>query len=593
MDFKTGTIIGSYEIVSELGRGGMAVVYKAYQRSLERYVALKLLADFLAHDASFVERFLREAKIAARLNHPNIVTIFEVSETPPYFIAMQYIEGGSIAKLIREEGTIAAARTAAILRQVASALDEAHKNGVVHRDLKPSNVILDATGRPILTDFGIAKARESTKLTQTGMVMGTPEYMAPEEIQGQPASAASDIYSLGVIVYEMLAGRVPFRAETPLAVLHQHVYTTLPPLRQFNSRVTPQIEQVLNKALAKKSTDRFQSAGQFSRAFDRAIGIANPTPVDGSTVMVPTIATSRSNAWIWIGITAVLILFVSIAALVFINAISAPGVNGGVPQEQSTQIAVRATQTPLPQAQVTAAPTSLPTLEPTTVIPPIATENLATTPTEPSSPDGTAAANADNTRIAQLLQATVNAQVTETSAAATIVRAFVRTQTAIAAATETARPTNTRRPTARPTPTEPPTPTPPPTATPLPRGVWAMNVEAVPPHIAPKGKDGGGGEAYFRVSFMNTTGGLSYFNWCVEFFQKGNLNHAFGTTKCKTLENASRTIPEGESTFNTEPISPGCGEYQMRVIRIDSFDVRHPITRPDGSTAWGSFSQCP
>lgn len=581
MEFKTGTLIGSYEIVSELGRGGMAVVYKAYQRSLERYVALKLLADFLAHDASFVERFLREAKIAARLNHPNIVTIFEVSETPPYSIAMEYIDGGSIAKLIREEGTISAARTAAILRQVAEALDEAHKHGVVHRDLKPSNVILDASGRPILTDFGIAKARESTKLTQTGMVMGTPEYMAPEEIQGQPASAASDIYSLGVIVYEMLAGRVPFRAETPLAVLHQHVYTNLPPLRQFNSRVTPQVEQVLNKALGKKPTDRFHSAGQFSRSFDRAIGIVSPTPVEGSTVMVPTLAARRSNAWVWMGIAAVLIVVLSLAALVLINGNSVPA-DGGTPQGVSTQVAVLATQTPLSQADISAAPTSLPTLEPTIVIPPTATENPVLAPAESTTPDETAAADADNTRIALLLQATVNAQATQTSAAATIVRSFIRTQTAIAARTETARPTNTRRPTARPLPTETPTLVPPPTSTPLPRGVWVTNIEAVPSHIAPNAS------AYFRATFLNTTNGLAYFDWCVEIFQRGNRSKAFSNTECK-----ARTIPAGETAFNTEPFRTGCGFYEMRVIWIDSFNARHVITEPDGSTAWGSFSVCP
>ena len=590
MDFKTGTIIGSYEIVSELGRGGMAVVYKAYQRSLERHVALKLLADFLAHDASFVERFLREAKIAARLNHPNIVTIFEVSETPPYYIAMEYIEGGSIAKLIREEGTISPARTAAILRQVASALDEAHKNGVVHRDLKPSNVILDATGRPILTDFGIAKARESTKLTQTGMVMGTPEYMAPEEIQGQPASAASDIYSLGVIVYEMLAGRVPFRAETPLAVLHQHVYTNLPPLRQFNSRVTPQVEQVLNKALAKKSTDRFQSAGQFSRAFDRAIGIANPTPVDGSTVMVPTLTTRKSSAWLWMGFGAVLILIISVIALVVLNRGLAASEAMGVPAFSSTQISEIVTQTPFANDATSTAPTlELTQVSPPTqaeLILPTITEDAEPVPTDESTPDRTAAADADNTRIAALLQATLNAQSTETSAAATIVRSFIRTQTAIAAATETARPTNTRRPTARPAPTETPTFTPPPTSTPLPRGVWVMNVESVPSHIAPNAT------AYFRVTFLNTTGGLAYWNWCVEIFQKGNRDHAFSNTECKP-----RTIPAGETAFNTEPYRTGCGLYEMRVIWVDpvkdSFNARHAITKPDGSTAWSSFSVCP
>jgi serine/threonine protein kinase len=244
--------LGKYEIIEEVGRGGFAAVYKAVDTTLDRTVALKVLAPHLLWDPTFVERFQREAKVAANLDHPNIVTIYEVAQIKGvYFIAMQFLEGRTLSRILEAEGPLPVPRVQAVVEQIASALDYAHARGFVHRDIKPSNIIVAHDGRVTLTDFGLVKAGEGTQLTASGMVFGTPEYMSPEQAEGKVLDAQSDIYSLGVVLYEMLAGQAPFVADTTPAVMYKHVHEP-PPLDELPSGLPQGVVAVLDKALAKK-----------------------------------------------------------------------------------------------------------------------------------------------------------------------------------------------------------------------------------------------------------------------------------------------------------------------------------------------------
>ncbi len=294
MESLIGTTLGQYQIVGEIGRGGMATVYKAFQPSLNRYVALKVLPEHLAHDATFVTRFIREAHIAEALKHPNIIEIYEISRSEPYFIARQLIEGETLTTVIRRDQILPPSRAAQILQQIASALDYAHARGVIHCDVKPSNIMLDRAGNATLTDFGIAKAVEGTRLTQTGGFMGTPEYVAPEQIQGQTIDSRADIYALGIACYEMLSGRVPFQGDT-LRVLHAQAYEAPLPLRSLNPRVSPAVEQVVRIALAKSSAQRFARAGEFADAFGAATRSESAAIVQSPEPRFRTCALGQAN----------------------------------------------------------------------------------------------------------------------------------------------------------------------------------------------------------------------------------------------------------------------------------------------------------
>ena len=262
--------LGKYKIIEEVGRGGFAAVYKAVDTTLDRTVALKFLAPHLLWDPTFVQRFQREAKVAANLDHPNIVTIYEVSQVEGvYFIAMQFLEGRTLSQVLEAEGALPVSQVQAIIEQVASALDYAHARGFVHRDIKPSNIIVASDGKVTLTDFGLVKAGEGTKLSTTGMVFGTPEYMSPEQAEGKVLDAQSDVYSLGVVLFEMLAGQAPFVADTTPAVMYKHVNEP-PPLEELPSDLPQGVVAVVEKALAKKREARYQSAGEMARALEEA-----------------------------------------------------------------------------------------------------------------------------------------------------------------------------------------------------------------------------------------------------------------------------------------------------------------------------------
>lgn len=267
-----GQMLGSYRIISQIGEGGMATVYKAYQASMDRNVAIKVLPSHLANNKEFAGRFQQEARIIANLEHPHILPVFDSGESDGIsYLVMRYLEAGTLKEKI-ESRPLSLNEIDRIFTQLAEALSYAHERGVIHRDLKPSNALIDSQGNLFLTDFGIAKLLENTShFTKTDTVMGTPAYISPEQAQGQLVDRRSDIYSLGIILYEMVTGRVPFMADTPLAVIYKHVNAPLPPPSTIKKDIPPQIEQVILKALAKSPDDRFGSATEFIATWKRAL----------------------------------------------------------------------------------------------------------------------------------------------------------------------------------------------------------------------------------------------------------------------------------------------------------------------------------
>ena len=278
-----GQTIGQYQIVEHLGKGGMAEVYKAYQPSLDRYVAIKILHPIVATDQQFLDRFQREARSVATLRHQHIVQIFDFgNQGKTYFMVMEFVDGQTLKQklnALRGEGHVMSPEEASkILNQVAQALDYAHERGLIHRDIKPANILLTSEGDAVLSDFGIARMIESTRQTMTGVV-GTPEYMSPEQGQGMELDTRSDIYALGVVLYEMLTGGMPYQADTPLAIIFKHVRDPLPLPRQVNSDIPELVERVILKSLAKSPGDRHASAGEMATALERAVQGKEPAEI--------------------------------------------------------------------------------------------------------------------------------------------------------------------------------------------------------------------------------------------------------------------------------------------------------------------------
>jgi ligand-binding sensor domain-containing protein/tRNA A-37 threonylcarbamoyl transferase component Bud32 len=289
-----GKRLGSYQLLEQIGQGGMATIFKAYQPSMDRYVAVKILPAHFTEDESFVARFTQEARTLAHLEHPHILPVHDYGEQEGItYLVMRYVDAGTLKDLIVQRGPLEPDETARILGQVCRALGYAHSQGIVHRDVKPTNVLIDERGDAFLTDFGIAKLVAGTaQFTATGAVVGTPAYMSPEQGMGQPLDHRCDIYALGVMLYEIVTGRVPFDAETPLAILMQHVNAPLPPPRQIKPSVPEAVERVILKAMAKLPADRFQSAEEMGETLHRAVaGLPTeialpPQPVPGPTAVV-------------------------------------------------------------------------------------------------------------------------------------------------------------------------------------------------------------------------------------------------------------------------------------------------------------------
>ena len=255
--------IGSYQILSELGRGGMGVVYKAFEPALGRTVALKMLNEGIAHQPGLVERFYREARAMATLSDPNVVQIYAVGQHngAPYFV-MEYIDGESLgARLKRERLSVKESRK--LLKQAASGLQSAHEMGLIHRDIKPGNLMLTQKGTVKVTDFGIALAEGSgERLTGTGGIVGTPGYLSPEACLGEAIDIRTDVFALGVVFYEMLTGRLPFDDKSPYALMAAVVQAQIPDVRTLNSEVDSQTLVILTKMLARRPDDRFQSCAR-------------------------------------------------------------------------------------------------------------------------------------------------------------------------------------------------------------------------------------------------------------------------------------------------------------------------------------------
>src|SRR3954453_8723042 len=251
-----------YELRRHIARGGMAEVYLAHDRLLDRPVALKMLFPELSVDRAFVERFRREAQAAANLTHPNIVSVYDWGEDEnTYFIVMEYIDGQTLSTVLRKQGTLLPDAAADIAAPVAAALEFAHRHGVIHRDVKPGNVLLTADGGVKVTDFGIARAANvEENLTQTGAVMGTATYFSPEQAQGTTVDGRSDVYSLGVVLYELVTGRPPFAGDNPVTIAYKHVREDPAAPRSRNPAIPVAFENIILQAMAKDPDDRYQTA---------------------------------------------------------------------------------------------------------------------------------------------------------------------------------------------------------------------------------------------------------------------------------------------------------------------------------------------
>src|SRR5947199_2079748 len=283
-DDLIGTMLGNFRILAKLGEGGMARVYKARQENLDREVAVKVLPPWFAADPNFVERFKQEARLVGGLSHPNIVTVHDASEQHGHlYIVMQLVDGGTLQHrlehLLQKEGkALDIVEALPIFTQLASALTYAHKQGIIHRDIKPVNVLLDRSGRAILSDFGIAKVMASTNLdlTRPGAGVGTPEYMSPEQCQGGAVDQRADIYALGVMLFEALTGRTPFRGNNYAILAHNHLYEVPPRPSSINRAIPLAVERVIFTALMKHPQQRYQSAEEMAESLNRAVNAQPP-----------------------------------------------------------------------------------------------------------------------------------------------------------------------------------------------------------------------------------------------------------------------------------------------------------------------------
>jgi serine/threonine protein kinase len=484
-----GRKLGQYEIFSLLGEGGMASVYRARQSNMNRDVAIKVIESKLARNPDFVRRFEREAQTVAALSNTHVLKVFDFGEQDGLlYIVMELLHGGSLAARIGGK-PLPLETVARLLEQIASALDYAHRRGIIHRDLKPQNVLLDDDGNAVLTDFGIAKLllSDATSLTQSGTAMGTPTYMSPEQWKGQNIDARSDIYALGIMAFEMLSGEVPFKADTPFAMMHQHVSVPPPSFGKVPPGIPASVEKVIHKALAKNPEDRFQSAGEFATAFRAALSGKTPPGVEipphsvsspSQKITAPYVAESADKSSIIAvqkprstgGFVVAAVMLLAVVGGIVLFALNAANNN----TSQVTTIGAGQEIGAIPSSSPTTTdqpPSDTPTSEPTEQLPVnletvvVLTQGSRLTETTVAIASFTKTPTSTATVTPDLnLSAAAVINATDTAIAVTM------TANAIASFTKTPTPTDTLTPSNTPTPsaTSTSTPTYTPSVTPLP-----------------------------------------------------------------------------------------------------------------------------
>ncbi|HUI90028.1 MAG TPA: serine/threonine-protein kinase [Anaerolineales bacterium] len=398
MSFNVGENVGPYRIIEQLGQGGMATVYKAYHAALDRYVAIKALHPAFGEDQSFLARFQREARLIAKLEHPNIVPVYDYAEHEgrPYLV-MKFIEGDTL-KARLTKGPLTSAEIEKVVDTVGSALAYAHKQGILHRDIKPSNVLVANDGQLYLADFGLARIAQSGESTlSSDMIMGTPQYISPEQAMGKKdLDEGTDIYSFGVMIYEMVVGQVPFNADTPFSIIHDHIYSPLPLPHSVNPKVPESVERVLLRALAKERADRYPDVDSLVTAFKEAWTSAGvpmqgtaitlrPAQLKATTSAAKTVAAkgaSKKRASPWPFIAGIVVLILACLFVLFVLRTDrllktrASATATVLAQAQSPITPMAVTASPLPDA--TTAPSVSPAAA-ATQVPAVATAQGALT----------------------------------------------------------------------------------------------------------------------------------------------------------------------------------------------------------------------
>ena len=345
-------LAGRYELGDLIGRGGMAQVYRATDATLGRTVAVKVLSSQFASDPSFVERFRREAQAAAKLNNPNVVNVYDSgTEGSTHYIVMEYVEGRTLAQILQQDGRLLPERASEVTESVCDALAFTHAAGIVHRDVKPGNIMVTNQGQVKLMDFGIARADSQETAAQTAAVLGTAAYLSPEQAQGAPLDSRSDIYSLGIVLYETLTGRPPFQGDTAVAVAMQHVNDQPVPPSQLVNGITPDLDAVAMRALSKNPDNRYLDVGEFKADLERVRAgqaVAAPPIMAASTqVLSPTQATSptdddgsdNTKKWLWILGIAIAIGLLILIWILFFSGNGTPGPDDS-PSPGQTTVAV-------------------------------------------------------------------------------------------------------------------------------------------------------------------------------------------------------------------------------------------------------------
>ena len=526
--------IGRYLIREEIGRGNMASVYRAYDPQHDIDVALKVLHPHLVQKNNILRRFQQEAKTAAQLQDAHIIKVYEFGYDPPhYYMTMDYVHGETLDSLLKRRGALPVSQAVPLLSKMAQALHQAHQIGLVHRDVKPANILIDQWGSPFLSDFGIARVQDND-LTRVGIVLGTPNYMSPEQVKGEVVTRASDIYALGVVLFEAVTGTVPFTAEHAQGVMYKHVYEEPPSPRSINAAIAPSLEAVILTALKKEPPNRFSTAQQMAEAMQKSL-IENGVPIQKSAKIMPTSQVEQAEqaepARRGLALLIVILLFVlGIGGGFFYGTLDNDGesatsdANGAFAQQAQptaepthtqkpthTTVPGQPTNTPPPTFTpppelvvdtklVGTAGTSTPveffptaTPEPTQEIAQAQPTTVSQAPTAPTQ----ATTDGQRTQAPAATQAPVAIQVTEVATAmplptqtatATAIPIPIPTQTATTTATpiptQTPTATATAVPTSIPTATATVTPTPTPTATPI-APTPTATATAIPPTATP------------------------------------------------------------------------------------------------------------